>query len=200
MGPPSALISNTYGEALLSPVLIRCWPWSNQQQRGGPGSFCGNLAVPIWNMNMRGKEEGTAPVLGQAEFVRYPMLIFHSSPNQFPLGWLAHSGRYWAGGEGSCVTSLHSPGAHSSQTQLGRDTLIMLIITLMMLMLSCFSHVQLLATRQAPLSMGFSRQEYWSGLPCPSLGDLPDPWAKPASLKSPALVDKFFVWFFFFNH
>ena len=28
---------------------------------------------------------------------------------------------------------------------------------------------------QAPLSMGFSRQEYWSGLPCPSLGDLPDP-------------------------
>ena len=29
--------------------------------------------------------------------------------------------------------------------------------------------------RQAPLSMGFSRQEYWSGLPCPSPGDLPDP-------------------------
>ena len=38
--------------------------------------------------------------------------------------------------------------------------------------LSCFSHVQLFATEwtvthQAPLSMGFSRQEYWSGLPCP---------------------------------
>ena len=29
--------------------------------------------------------------------------------------------------------------------------------------------------RQAPLSMGFSRQEYWSGLPCPPPGDLPDP-------------------------
>ena len=37
---------------------------------------------------------------------------------------------------------------------------------------------------QAPLSMGFSRQEYWSGLPFPSLGDLPDPGIE---LKSPAL-------------
>ena len=50
-------------------------------------------------------------------------------------------------------------------------------------------HVQLFATpwtvaRQAPLSMGFSRQEYWSGLPFPSPGDLPDPGVEP---KSPAL-------------
>ena len=47
-------------------------------------------------------------------------------------------------------------------------------------MLSRFSHVQLFVTpwavaRQAPLSMGFSRQEYWSGLPFPAPGDLPDP-------------------------
>ena len=34
-----------------------------------------------------------------------------------------------------------------------------------------------------PLSMGFSRQEYWSGLPCPPPGDLPDPGIKPASLR-----------------
>ena len=34
---------------------------------------------------------------------------------------------------------------------------------------------------QAPLSMGFSRQEYWSGLPFPSPGDLPDPGIKPRS-------------------
>ena len=37
---------------------------------------------------------------------------------------------------------------------------------------------------QAPLSMGFSRQEYWSGLPRPSPGDLPDPGVEP---RSPAL-------------
>ena len=43
---------------------------------------------------------------------------------------------------------------------------------------------------QAPLSMGFSRQEYWSGLTFSSPGDLPDPRLKPAS---PALVGRFFT-------
>ena len=42
--------------------------------------------------------------------------------------------------------------------------------------------------RQAPLSMGFCRQEYWSGLPCPPPGDLSNPEIKPASLVSPALA------------
>ena len=42
--------------------------------------------------------------------------------------------------------------------------------------------------RQAAGSMGFSRQEYWSGLPCPPTGDLPDSGIKPTSLMSPALV------------
>ena len=53
--------------------------------------------------------------------------------------------------------------------------------------LSCFRGVRLFATpwtiaHQAPLSMGFSRQEYWSGLPCPPPGDLPNPGIKPVSL------------------
>ena len=42
---------------------------------------------------------------------------------------------------------------------------------------------------QAPLSMGFSRQEYWSGLLCPLPGDLPNPRIEPMSLKSPALAE-----------
>ena len=46
---------------------------------------------------------------------------------------------------------------------------------------------------QAPLSMGFSRQEYCSGLPCPPPGDLPDPGIEPTSLASPALADGFFT-------
>ena len=50
--------------------------------------------------------------------------------------------------------------------------------------LSRFSHIQLFAplctvTHQAPLFMGFSRHKYWSGLPCPPQGDLPDPGIKP---------------------
>ena len=45
---------------------------------------------------------------------------------------------------------------------------------------------------QAPLSMGFSRQEYWNGLSCPPLGDPPNPGIKAASLLSPALAGRFF--------
>ena len=67
-----------------------------------------------------------------------------------------------------------------------------------MCVLSRFSHVWLFATlwtvaHQATPSMGFSRQEYWSGLPCPPSGDLPDPGIEPTSLLSPAFVDRFFT-------
>ena len=41
--------------------------------------------------------------------------------------------------------------------------------------------------------MGFSRQEYWSGLPCPPQGDLPDPGIEPASLMSPVLAGGIFT-------
>ena len=47
--------------------------------------------------------------------------------------------------------------------------------------------------RQAPLSMGFFRQEYWSGFPFPSPGDLPNPGIEPTSLMSPALARVFFI-------
>ena len=68
----------------------------------------------------------------------------------------------------------------------------------MLLLLCHFIHVWLFVTlwtvaRQALLSMGSSRQEYWSMLPFPPPGDLPDPGIKPASLMSPALAGKFFT-------
>ena len=49
------------------------------------------------------------------------------------------------------------------------------------------------AARQATLSKGFSRQEYWSGLPCPPPGDRPDPGIELQSLLSPALTGGFFT-------
>ena len=69
-----------------------------------------------------------------------------------------------------------------------------IIIFLWACVLNCFSCVQLFATPwtvacQAPLSMGFSRQKYWRGLPYPSPGDLPNPGIEPASLKYPALAE-----------
>ena len=52
---------------------------------------------------------------------------------------------------------------------------------------------------QAPLSMGYSRQEHWSGLSFPPPGDLPDPGIKPTSLMSPALASGFLFYFIFYH-
>ena len=72
------------------------------------------------------------------------------------------------------------------------------IYTVHVCMLICFIHVQLFSipwtvTPQAPLPIGFSRQEYWKGLLCPPPGDLLNPRTKPVSLTSPALAGKFFT-------
>ena len=65
-------------------------------------------------------------------------------------------------------------------------------------MLSRFSRVQLCVTpwavaHQAPPSVGFSRQEYWDVLPCPSPGHLPHPGTEPTSLTFPALAGGLFT-------
>ena len=65
-------------------------------------------------------------------------------------------------------------------------------------MLIHFSRVQLFVTlwtvaHQAPLSVEFSRREYWSGLPCPPPGDLLDLGIKPVALTTPALAGGFFT-------
>ena len=74
----------------------------------------------------------------------------------------------------------------------------MRLLLLLLLQLSRFSRVRLFVTLwtvalKAPLSMGFSRQDYWSGLPRPLSEDLPDPGIEPSSLMSPALGGGFFT-------
>ena len=83
-----------------------------------------------------------------------------------------------------------SAGPHSSTS--------MLLTSLCAWVLSHFSSIQLSGAPwtiawQAPLSMRFSRQEYWSGLPFPSPRDLPHSGIKPVSLMSPALAGGFFT-------
>ena len=75
---------------------------------------------------------------------------------------------------------------------------LMLLAKHIVCMLSCFSNVRLFAIPwtvacQAPLSVGFSRQECWSGLPCLPPGDLPYLWMEPASLMSPVLAGEIFT-------
>ena len=93
--------------------------------------------------------------------------------------WLGVEGVYWVRGS-PCAPGTAQVSALSS---------ISLAASPAWKCVSRFSHVRLLATPwaiacQAPLFLGFSRQEYWSGLPFPSPGDLPDPGLK---LGSPAL-------------
>ena len=76
-------------------------------------------------------------------------------------------------------------------------TLLDLILTILLL-LSHFSHVQLFVTlltvaHQAPLSMGYSKQEYWSVLSCSPPGAPLHPGIRPVSLPSPALAGGFFT-------
>ena len=92
-----------------------------------------------------------------------------------------------AGGLGS----IPGQGTRSYLLQLRVHILQLKILEAAAKMLACvlrpFRHVQLFSTprtiaRQAPLSMGFSRQEYWSGLPCLPPGDLPNPGIEHTSL------------------
>ena len=73
-----------------------------------------------------------------------------------------------------------------------------ILVIFLACVLSHFSHVQFFETlrsvaRQAPLSMGFARQEYSSGLPCSPPGDLPDPGIEPMCLMSPLLPGGYFT-------
>ena len=61
------------------------------------------------------------------------------------------------------------------------------------LILLCLTLLRWIVAHQASLSMGFSRQEYCSGLPFPPPGDLPGPRIEPTSLRSPALAGGFFT-------
>ena len=101
----------------------------------------------------------------------------------------------------SVGTSLHSIRRIStalSQRRLWESFYDMLCVHACML--SHFSHVRLFATpwtvaHQAPLTIGFSRQEYWSGFPCPPPEYLPDPGIKPMCLTSPVFAGGFFTVF-----
>ena len=72
------------------------------------------------------------------------------------------------------------------------------LVEVSLCVLSHFSHVRFFMTlwtvaSQVPLSMEFSGQEYWSGLPFPPPGNLPNPGIEPTSLMSPALTGRFFT-------
>ena len=110
----------------------------------------------------------------------------HSSTLAWKIPWMEEHGR------------LYSPWGRKELDTTERLHFSFLGYSWCLCVLSHLSRVWLCVTlwtvaHQAPLSMGFSRQEYLSGLPCPSPGDLPDPGIKPTSLMSPAWAGGFFT-------
>ena len=106
-----------------------------------------------------------------------------------------------AGTEQSGVCSFPPPPGVTT-TEFVFLVLFFIVLSLNILLHACmpsrFSRFLLFMTQwtvahQAPLSMGFSRWEYWSGLPFPPPGDLPLPGIEPASLLSSALAGRFFT-------
>ena len=113
--------------------------------------------------------------------------------------WLDHSGWFWAAAvswapgqpwnhERKQPTHLRSFCTHTT----------ILVFTFSVCVLSRCCRVRLFVTlwtvaHRAPLSLEFSRQEYWSGLPCPPPGTLPHPGIEPVSYTSPSLAGRFFT-------
>ena len=112
-------------------------------------------------------------------------VIFSSSPFQ----WVAPPSTQWSKPELFLLPLLQSSFLTYHQV----PVIYLLVCMCAKLLQSCLLFVTIWAiAHQAPLSMGFSRQEYWSGLPCSPPGDLPDPGIEPGSLMSPVLAGGFF--------
>ena len=133
--------------------------------KGVPGAQCGGSSAP-WNWKM------LLPCLWCLEY-----LHFNSQKLTSSGGWNLRVGKYFYHG------ALRKPGKIPYQH-------VYVCVCVCVCVLSCvqlFATPWTIAVHQSPLSMGFSRQEYWSGLPFSSLGDLPDPGIEPTSLASLAL-------------
>ena len=148
---------------MISRTAGDAWPWGGTSTTGGCWVSMQVSGVPLACL----AEEGCRPAT-------------QSCP--LSLLWAALAGTVTD--KDACKFRLYSPWEDGSNP--------------LLLLLSHFSHVWFLVTPwtvacQAPLSMGFSRQEHWSGLPCPPRGDLPDPGIKPLSLMYPAQAGQFFT-------
>ena len=150
-------------------------------------------------------QEAQVRYLGQEDPLEKEMAT-HSSTLAWKIPWMKEPGSPWGCKESHTTERLHfhfhllhvNLTQTSQNNSMGRGKLLKLLPPLhglnqpagcsphMCMCVQSLSHVRLFATlwtvaHRAPLSMGSPRQEYWSGLPFPSPGDLPDPGIKPGS-------------------
>ena len=142
------------------------------------------FAVTVRNMGVLVLWPGIRPVPPAVEVQNLNPWTARGMPSRWYFEQLSKKGR--GSDSGTAVQVVALTGSE-----------IQLLLYLEGYMLSHFSYVWLFVTpwtvaHQAPLSMKFSRQEYWCGLPCPP-GDPPNAGIKPTPLMSPALAGRFFT-------
>ena len=170
------------------------WPAPTHLEAGQPGmspGFMDKSWNPGWSRPKKPDNSLTsaAPglvatrVQGDQNSLHRESELFNCSMLVLVLGW--DRSAHWATGSGRVNETPQGPRATPG-------------IMSFVLCAKSLGGVQLFTTpwavtHQAPLSMEFPRQEYWSGFSCPPPGDLPDPGIKPESLMSPALAGGFFT-------
>ena len=169
-------------------ILFGCRELSSSEISG----FQGGSVVK----NLPAKQEMWIWFLGQEDALEKEMAT-HSSILAWEIPWTEEPGGLQSmGSQKSQIHWLKNNNLSINRTNLcespSEDPQQSVMSAQELLLLSRFSHVWLCATpwtvgHQAPLSMGFSRQGYWSGVPSPPPGDLPDPGIEPASPVAPAL-------------
>ena len=155
----------------LRPTSLSDWPRDRRLTSAGLNGYSPK--------NLEQGQRGWVIVLWGAELQGHSQRVSHSSPRPLPNEW-GEAEKSWVSRKGP------STEGWSRCSEAKRDTV-------HVCGLSRFGHVWLYVTlwtvaRQGQLSMGFSREEYWSGLLCPPPGDLIDPGIEPMALMSPALA------------
>ena len=146
------------------------------------------------------KAEKIVHVCGLNHFSHVCLFVYSSSRQEYWSGLLCPPPGYLSN-PGTEPTFLLSPALAERFFTTIAAWKAQKIVYCVVFLLCCavlFSHVWLFVTpwtaaHQAPLSTGFSRQEYWTWLPCPPPGNLPDPEIELKSLTSPALAGRFFT-------
>ena len=157
------------------------WKW----RLGSPHMWRGRLCSPVKTKHRTCKVTAE----NDRQHFQWWDAIRHSLPSGSYFASCCHCPSWLPPGNASSLSPKDQPNSPLLWFTLNLQSYFSLSFTVCASMLSRFSHVQFFATlrtvaHQAPLSMGFSRQEHWSRLPCPPPGYLPNPGIKPVSLTS----------------
>ena len=169
------------GEQLPASVLLCTWAFIQSPTLPGPTSWLTQL------ISKKGALRTCSPECCLQPLTCFPYVTLKS-------GHLCWQCPPWALRVWTSISTIITHSAPNECTGLTRYTRMCVHVCVHAVPLVVSDSATLLTVAcQAPLSMGFSKQECWSGLLCPLSGDLPYPRLEPTTFSSPALAGKFFT-------